>query len=360
MFSLSAALLALVVSLFAALPLPAAKKSVVIPLVSTSSWQLQSSTSAPANSLAQYGDQAAINQELGVQSAVRRTYRRGNVRADAIFEKAADPSSAYSLYTLYQDPDMRAVPGVALAMADSQQAVMARGRYFIRVLRPSNPGLSSEGFRSLLTAIGGAKLSAENLQSLPAGLPRRGLLPESQKYLLGVASARSVLPTFPVELIGFEKGAEAELGTYVSGNQRLRLLEIDYPTPQIAQVAFKKLGEAVKVNQPRGSDSVYGRQDGSYALVVLNAGSAAAASRLLGQLKVAQSLTWSPKYKKDSTAYELVLLLMANGELVLIIVGLAIPCGILIYVTKRLVAKHFPDSLLSRVNGDDMIHLNLG
>ncbi|MGH9470696.1 MAG: DUF6599 family protein [Terriglobia bacterium] len=360
MLSLSAALLALIVCLFGALPLPAAQKSVIIPLISVSTWRLQASVSVPLDALASYGDNAAIDQELGVQSGVRRTYRRGTVHADAIFEKAADPSSAYSLYTLYHSPGMKSESGVELAMVSSQQAVMTRGRYFIRVLRPSNSGISAEAFRSLLIAIGGAQISQENAQSLPAGLPAQGLVPGSEKYLLGVAAAQSVLPSLPVDLIGFTKGAEAEVGTYTNGNARLRLLEINYPTPQLAQVVFKKLAPAVQLNQARGTESVFGRLQGSYALLVLNADSANAATHLLDQFKVAESLTWSPKYKKESTAYDLVMLLMANGELVLIIIGLAIPCGILIYLARRFIAKHFPHSAFSRVNGEDLIRLNLG
>ncbi|MGH9327661.1 MAG: DUF6599 family protein [Terriglobia bacterium] len=346
--------------LFSVLPLAAAQKSVVIPLIPASKWELAASAKLPLQALEQYGDQIPVDQEFGVRLATRRIYQLRDIQATAIFEEAADTSSAFGLYTFYQSQGMKHPSGIQMAMANGAEAIMARGRYFIRILRPASPALPENDFRALLITIGGARLSVENLQSLPGLLPAQGMIPGTEKYLLGDATAHIVLPSIPVNLIGFDQGAEAEVGMYRSGGMRLSLLAISYPTPQIAVLRFKPLKQALQLNQDHGRGSIYGRKQGSYALLVLNAPSRNAATRLLDQFKVSESLTWSPQYKgKQSIAYQLLTLLIANGELILIIAVLAIIGGILIFLTKRLILRYFPNSTLVPPEGEELISLKL-
>lgn len=349
-------------ALAAAFPLAASQKSVVMPLLPVSTWKVQSEGKLSIEEFAQFGDQTAIDKELGVTAGSERNYAKGNLQATAIFEEAADPSSAYALYTLYQTVGFNPVPGVQLAAAGPKYALMTRGRYFIRVLRGSQ--LTDRDLRSLLIAIGGAHLSAENLRSLPRQLPQRGLAPGSEKYLLGPQSAKLALPSFPVNLIGFEDGVEAHVGTYLSGGNRMKLLEIDYPTPQIAELQFQQMAKALHINQEGGSgiprSPIYGKRQGSYSLLVLGADSKAAADQLLTRFKVTQIVSEVPEYpRKDNFAYQMVELVLANGELVIIICLLAILGGIVIYLTKQLIMKLFPNSGLIRADDDILIRLKL-
>ena len=346
--------------LAAALPLAAAQKSIVIPLVSVSYWKLESVTKLDLQNLTKFGDQIDVDKELGVFSASERTYQLGDAQATAIFEEAADPSSAYALYTIYQNEDMRSVHGIDLAATGPRFALMTRGRYLIRVLRQNNPALADQDFRSLLIVIGGARLSARNIENLPAQLPARGLEPGTEKYLLGPVSAKLALPSFPANLIGFEDGAEAKAGTYFSNGQRMVLLEISYPTPQMAGLRFEQLVKALHVNRNVGPKSIYGRQQGSYALLVLNSKSQAAANRFLDRFKVNQVVSEIPPYpRKDTFVLQIVELVLANGELVIIIIVFALLGGVAIYSTKRLIMKLFPKSTWIRPDDDILIKLNI-
>ncbi len=361
MFSLLPRLLACLF-LAGALPPAAYQKTLVIPLVSAAKWQLVSSNRLDLSSLTKFGSEIQVDQELGVKSGSERTYRLGSVETSAIFEEAADPSSAYALYTFYRSAEMTSVPGIQMAATNAQQAIMARGRYFIRVLRPAPNVPSDRDFKSLLVMIGGARLTTENIESLPTALPQRGLVPGSEKYLLSTEEAKRLLPSFfPAQLIGLADGIEAQLGTYVIQHSRLALLEISYPTPQVAQLRFKAMADALQINRDRGPESIYGRQEGSYALLVLNSKSATAANELLKQLTVTQNVSWSPRYQSDkgTTVYQMLRLIIANLELVLIILLLAIMGGIMIFFTKRLITKLFPNSSWSRPDEDELIRLNL-
>lgn len=343
----------------ASLPLAAAPKHLMIPIIPGFKWKLESVAKLRLQDLPKYGDALEVDKEAGVTGASERIYKMGDFQASAVFEEAADPSSAYSLYTLSRQEDMKPAPGIDLAVAGVRQALMARGRYFIRVLRPTDQALTKEGFRSLLIAIGGSRTSAQNIDELPAPLPRRGLEPGSEKYLLGPASATLALPSIPPHLIGFKEGAEAESGTYLVRGGRMLLLQISYPTPQLAAVGFNQLINPLHLNQKDGGrGSIYGRRQGSYVLLVLSSKSKAAVERFLDRFNVSQVVSEVPRYPKpDPFVLQLVELVLANGVLVIIIAGGSILGGITIYLSKQLIMKLFPKS--SWVTPDDEILIRL-
>jgi hypothetical protein len=343
-----------------ALPLVAAQKSFVMPLISKSNWQLTGSRPANMQELQKLGSQPPVEQEFGVTSVTERTYEKEGASVTAFFEEAADPSAAYGLFTFYQNSDMRPVEGVQLAVAGSKSALMARGRYLIRFLWPASSGILRGDLRSLLAMIGGAKLTVENAEKLPQVLPKQGLVTGTERYLLGPQAASRVLGTFPVSLIGFQDGVEALAGTYLTSGERLRLLTISYPTPQLALVKYKAMQKELHLNRSRGPGSIYGRLRGSYALLVLNAKSAETANRLLNQFKLSQFLTWSPRYQpQDSTAYQFVTLILANFELIGVIVVFAVLAGILAAFGKRFIIKRFPDSGFSKGQDNQLTRLKL-
>lgn len=343
------------------LPLAAAQKSVVIPLLPAPAWTLESSSAIPLSQLTSYGDHAAIDQEVGVATASERIYRGRGGQVSVILEKAADPSSAYALFTLYQTRRMRPIPGVDLAVAGPQYALMARGRYFIRALIPASGALSERDLKSLLITIGGAGLSAENMDALPSPLPSRGLAPGSERYMLGPAGSAFAFPSIPANLIGFTDGVEAKAATYLHRGERLVLFEISYPTPQLAQAHFPGLASALRLNQGAGAGAVYGRLDDSYIVLVLDAQSPAVATGFLDQFKIREIVSSvSPHPPKGNFVLQMVQLVVANGVLVGIILVLSILGGLLIYLAKRLIMKMFPNSGIVKTDDELLIKLRLG
>ncbi|MGH9438850.1 MAG: DUF6599 family protein [Terriglobia bacterium] len=338
----------------------AGQKDIIIPLVPVSNWNLVSSTKLTFQDLSAFGDQLPVDHEYGVQAAVERTYQLGYLKATAVLEEAADPSSAYGLYTFYQNESMRSTPGIQMAAIGSHDAVMTRGRYFIHVLEQPNSSLSAQDLHSLLVKIGGKKLSEQNIESLPAPLPRQGLVPGTEKYLLGVEAASRVLGSFPVNVIGFQDGVEVQTGVYRVGSDRLKLIEISYPTPQLAERRFETMQRALQINQGQGVNAVFGRQEGSYALLVMNAPTKALADRLLGQFGVAETVSWNARYRSQAQfTYQVLQLVIANLELVFILGGFAILGGVFIFVAKKLIMKFFPNSPWPRPDEEELTRLNL-
>lgn len=324
------------------------EKPSVIPLIPTTNWRLVRSERVELKAVEEWGGDLAIEREYGVKSVIERAYDlEGNV-AKVLLEQAADASSAYGLLTFYQTQMMKPEKDLPLTVSGSQGALMARGPFFIRVVRPANYPLSDTDFRSLLILLGGMRSPTGTAAGLPQPLPSRGLVPCSEKYLLGLEAARRVLPSFRTDLIGFAQGAEAQVASYrvgPTGSTPVSLLFINYPTPQIARIRFGAMEKFLNLNRDRGPGALYGRRHGSFVLMVLNSDSQAAATKVLDEFTVSEQFSWDERYPGEkSVTLQMLELILANMVLVLILIGFGILGGVLIFVFKRLAAKWFPQS----------------
>lgn len=319
---------------------------------------LVTSRKVSLQALLPYGCQVAVDQEFGASSALERTYERAGVTVDMFVEEANDASSAYGLFTFYQDPAMQPVPGVELARMGQQVVLMVRSRYFIRVIR--RPDLSANELRSFLIAVGGPHLSSVDREKLPAPLRAPGMVAGSEKYLLGPEATKSVLPSFPVQIIGYADGVEAQLETYRRDTELMKLLVLSYPTPQLAELRYRTIQSTLSVGHRLGVESAYGRQQGSYVILVLDAASKAAADGLLNQFKVKEWVSSMPAYHPANTMVrDMMVLIVGNLELVLLIAVLGLMGGIALFACKRLILKAFPDSWFSREQDERLIRLRL-
>lgn len=229
---------ALLLSLAGLARVASAQRPTVIPLVPAANWHLVSSEPMGLEAIRQYGGDPAIEREYGVRMLVLRKYHLGSKQAEVLLEEALDPTAAYGLFTFYRTEALRPVQGMEMTLIGLSGAAMARGRFFIRASTIAGSQTSEDELRALLIFIGGTRPNREDAGSLPVPLPETGLLPGSEKYLLGLETARRTLPAFRTDLIGFDQGAEVQVGTYTVGRDRPTLVAINYPTPQIARVRY--------------------------------------------------------------------------------------------------------------------------
>lgn len=143
-------------------------------------------------------------------------------------------------------------------------------------------------------------------------LPRRGRVPNSERYVLGPAGLGAAEPRISAELASFGKGAEAQLARYRLQGREIQLAILAYPTPQIAMErtrAFEKLSGALV------------RRTGPMVLVVPDAAGFEPAAKLLSEVNYSASLTWNEPAPKDTVqdAAEMILAiaLLAVGLIVL-------------------------------------------
>ena len=352
----------LLVSLVAVPLVSTAQKPAVIPIVPAANWRLMNTQVLDVDAVRQWGGDPAIEREYGVKALELQTYRLNEKLAQAILEPAQDATSAYGLVKFYQTEKMAPEKGMQLTVTGPDGALLGRGRFFIRVPRPSdkNSQLSENDFRALLVYAAGTRPSVNSLANLPDSLPSAGLVPGSEKYLLGLEAARRVLPAFQTDLLGFSQGAEVQVGDYVAGKGRVTLLAIAYPTPQIARVRLGAMEKMLAVNQDRGPGSLFGQRKGSFVLLVLNSDSAATATRLMDQFRFSRQVSPNERYPGDKpVTLQVAELLIANILFVIFLAGIAIAGGLIVVLARKAIGKFLPHSAWADVEGGTIISLNL-
>jgi hypothetical protein len=331
-----------------------------MPLMPAANWRLVESGPLPLSAVSNYGGDPAIEQEYGVKALELRTYQLGKTRAQVVVEPAPDATSAYGLLTFYATPAMLPKKGIDLAYGDVNSVLMARGRSFLRFLRGKDEALTEDDYLALLVFVGGTKPAADPLTTLPLLLPAKDLTPGSEKYLLGLEAAKRALPAFRTDLIGFEQGAEVQLGQYQTAKGLSTLMAISYPTPEIARVRFGALTNLLALNQERGADTLYGRRRRSFVFLVLHAGNPETASLLMDQFRVSLGVSWDERYVTErSFTLQLIQMILAILILTVFLIAGGVVAGILFFLSRRIAAKFFPDLQWGHPDDDQLIRLNL-
>ncbi len=345
-------------------PCPAQEKPRPAPTVPAADWRQVSSENIPIARLAKFGGDPVIEREYGVSSLELRTYQMGSSRTNVLVEVAPDPIAAYGLLTFYQSPASIPEKGMELTVSDPAQTLMARGNNFIRFERGKDSKLAESDYHALLTFVGGPREPKSVEETLPSPMPPKGLVPGSEKYVVGLAAAKRLLPSFRTDLIGFGpgsgEGAELQLAEYKTDKGESTVLSISYPTPQIARVRFGSLSHFLALNQDRGDDSIYGKRQHSFIFLVLNGHDAPTADALINQLQVDSSVSWDQPPNPQRT-FTLQVVHMILGILILTgyLIGACLIAGVAFYLSKRIALKYFPESSWGHTDDDQLIRLNL-
>ena len=344
------------------LPFPclAQDKPFVMPLVPAADWRQVDSHPLPLASVSNYGGDPVVEKEYGVKALELRTYKLGKKQTQVVVEPATDATAAYGLLTFYQAQEMTQENGVQLAVRDDHETLMARGSNFIRFLRSKDAPASESEYQALLVFVGGPKPSDSALKSLPPSMPSKGLIPGTEKYLLGLEAAKRALPSFRTDLLGFEQSAEVQLGQYKTAKGTATLISISYPTPKIARVRYGALKDFLGLNQDHGDASIYGVRHGSYVFLAVNAGNQETATALMDLFQVTQGVSWDQKYVSERTfTLQLVHMVLAIFLLTAFLITACVVVGVLFFLSRRLAAKFFPESQWGRTDDDQLIRLNL-
>lgn len=337
--------------------LAGAQRTTIVNLASLPEWQVKKSRNVSLNDVRQWGVQPPVDREYGVTRVEIRTYGKGKQTIKTVVERTPDPSSAYGLLTFYQNESMKAEKGMKLTAIGPEQALMARGAFFIRAMRP--PKITDDNFRSALIAIAGASPSARSMALLPPSLPTKGMIPGSHKYILGPMALQRAVPSLPANLVGFHMGAELQSAAYRLNGKPVTLIFISYPTSAIARKRFAALQQELGVNHKNRSGAIYGRLQRSYVLLVQDAQTKAVATILMNRLKIEQQVSWDQPPPGKPVTVQMFHLIVGNIILVLILVGMAVLAGVLLFASRRIASRWFPHSDWARGYEDSIIRLNL-
>lgn len=281
-------------------------------------------TQASAAQISQFApDKAGILREYGISSAERRDFTQGNQSATVTLYRMVDPTAAYGVFTFLRDPQMTtaltAAPA-AYTAASPNRVILVVGNLVLDVsgAAVATPAANSPAAASRAPAIP-TRPSDMDLKALamtvfahadhrpfpliPSYLPRAGLIPGSEHYVLGPQALSQVFPVSgaPADWIGFDKSAEAISARYhLAGRPKTEeasLIVILYPTQQIAADKYNALPKWLALNtddtQANGRTRVFGSRTGALIALLAGVDSQPVATEFLKQIQYASDVTWN-------------------------------------------------------------------
>ena len=156
------------------------------------------------------------------------------------------------------------------------------------------------------------------LPVLKDDLPYDGLVPNSERYILGPVSLERFQPQIPPSVVAFHLGTEAQFGVYASSKGPMSLAIYNYPTPAIAMERY---------NEFQKLPGVVAKRAGPLLAVIVQPADPDAAERLLAKVGYSANLMWNEQVGgptvKDSAKMILTIMALAG-----IILGLCLVAGI--------------------------------
>ncbi len=181
----------------------------------------------------------AVWAEYGFSQAERAEFQSATGRFTGVAVRLKDSTGALAAFQWQRPPGARASKLGSLAVETDNGAVLAYGNYLLRFdgYKPQVAELE-QLFNRL------PKLDQSPVPTLAGYLPSQGLIPNSERYVIGPESLEKFAPGIPPSVAAFHVGAEAQLGRFQTKGGEVLLAVFSYPTPHIARQqveAFRSL-----------------------------------------------------------------------------------------------------------------------
>jgi hypothetical protein len=319
-------------------------------------------------------DRANILREYGVSSGERRDYASGKDKITVTVYRMVDPSAAFGVFTFFRDPDM----ALSAPIMAASYAAGKRGHELLVVgnlMIDANAGkaqMAAADLNALAKSVS-AQVDRRPYPPIATFLPHEGLIPGSERYVLGPLALAQVFPSAPAnqtDWAGFGSSAEAVVGRYrlsdkpSGGRQPAEglLLLIVYPTQQLAADRYNELGKSFALNVDPGlakdKPAVFGTR--SAALIALLSGveSREKAAALLNQIHYTSEVTWNEptsNFTDPSISNIVVGAIVDTGAIMLLAVAASIGFG-----GFRLLAKFVaPGKIFDRNTDVEILQLGI-
>jgi hypothetical protein len=191
----------------------------------------------------------SVLDEFGFVSAETAEYVSGGRAFTASAYRFKDSTGALAFFESQRPAAARPLRTAGIGVETPAQVLLSHGNYVLRV-EGRKPRAAE--WRQLFATL--EKVDETPLPTLRYYLPQRGLVPNSQRYVLGPASLAEFEPRIPQQTAAFEFSTEAYLGKYRSPGGEATLGVFSYPNAHIARSRipeFQKIpGATVKRSGP--------------------------------------------------------------------------------------------------------------
>ncbi|MEO5925994.1 MAG: DUF6599 family protein [Bryobacteraceae bacterium] len=215
---------------------------------------------------------AELYDEYGFQGAEQAEFAGPSGKFTVDGWRFRDSTGAMAAFQLRRPPDATRYDIAPLGVKTSKGAIFGYGSFVFEFT-----GLTPTKDQLELLLVQLKQVERSPLPTLPTHLPTEGLVPNSERYILGPVSLSRFAPQISPSLAAFHLSAEGQLARY-TGDMVLTIFE--YPTPNMGrerQEAFLKLPGALP------------KRSGPLVAVVLPPADPDAAERVLAKV------FWDPK-----------------------------------------------------------------
>jgi hypothetical protein len=215
--------------------------------------------------------------EYGLKDSETAVYQNGAAKFTATVWQLLDTTGSMAAFQWQQPVGAKPSTAAKLAVETPDSALLVYGNYL----------LSFTGYKPSKEELDAVEAALHNVDftALPvisSYLPSDGLVPNSERYILGPASLQKFAPGISPSLAAFHYGAEAQMGVFHNAKGDVPMAVFNYPTPKIAGEqlqAFQQLAGAMA------------KRSGPIVAVVLAPPDADYAEKLLSQIRYQAEVT---------------------------------------------------------------------
>lgn len=223
----------------------------------------------------------ALYQEFGFISAEQAEYTTQAKRFTLSAWRLQDSTGALALFEARQPANATPAKLSVLSAKTPDGAIFAYGNYVFQLA-----GVLPEQKDLELLFARLPQLDQAPLPALIGYLPREGLVPNSERYILGPVSLARFEPGIAPSLAAFHLGSEAQLARYRTPKGDLTLAVFSYPTPNMARERQEEFGKV---------PGTIAKRSGPLVAVIVHPPDPDAAERVLGGVRYEANLTLNEK-----------------------------------------------------------------
>jgi hypothetical protein len=219
----------------------------------------------------------ALWQEYGFQQGEKATYEGGDEKFTVTAWRLQDATGALGAFDWQRPADAVKSSLAELAAQTDDGLLVVHDNYllFFAGYKPDNAEL-------IALAAGLKNVDTSPLPTLPGFVPTAGLIPNSERYVLGPAGLAKFAPGISPGTAGFHVSAEAQVARFHTAAGEMTLAVFEYPTQQIARQRLEDFNK---------TPNVMAKRSGPLVAAVLAPSSNDAAEALLAQVRYKANLS---------------------------------------------------------------------
>ncbi len=226
-----------------------------------------------------------LDEEYGFEATEAAAFKAPDKAAEKNFVATAwrfrDSTGAMAFFQQHRPSGASPAKLTQLSVATSDGVILAYGNYVFQFTGAVPPAAD---LNQLYTQL--PRLEQSPLPALIGFLPSEGLIPNSERYVLGPVSLKLFESRIAPSVAAFHLGSEGQLGKYQTPKGPMTLSIFNYPTPNIARERaeeFQKIPGAVA------------KRTGPLVAVIIEPPDADAAEKVLSQVRYEANLIWNEK-----------------------------------------------------------------